>query len=362
MDTLFSLPVLSLFLIPTTASYTTSLNFIFFYMTWSTLVFSHSPLRVELFGTVAVRLLFYVLPSLLFFLFDILTPSAAMMIKVNGEGGLPSGRRRGKIRLKDIKIAGWGLANVILSIVVQAIIEKIRISAFGARSSLKVSIKLPMPWEMTKDLLRGLLVREVMILALNNEKKIMENQLTFSFARLLQGISYAIHRFVLHSKDNRLRIVTEQHQLWYHSLRTPFPLTAHYDHPLVYLLANFIPTYMPGMLFRFHMLTYLLYMSVVSVEETFAFSGYTVMPTSFFLSGMARRTEIHLFSGAKGNFGPWGILDWICGTNVTDDDDVLDEPGVQRATMDDKVKKAVERSTQKKFYERHRLRRGRRDD
>ncbi|KAA8652013.1 sterol desaturase family protein [Aspergillus tanneri] len=336
MDTLFSLPVLSLFLIPTTASYTTSLNFIFFYMTWSTLVFSHSPLRVELFGTVAVRLLFYVLPSLLFFLFDILTPSAAMMIKVNGEGGLPSGRRRGKIRLKDIKIAGWGLANVILSIVVQAIIEKIRISAFGARSSLKVSIKLPMPWEMTKDLLRGLLVRE--------------------------GISYAIHRFVLHSKDNRLRIVTEQHQLWYHSLRTPFPLTAHYDHPLVYLLANFIPTYMPGMLFRFHMLTYLLYMSVVSVEETFAFSGYTVMPTSFFLSGMARRTEIHLFSGAKGNFGPWGILDWICGTNVTDDDDVLDEPGVQRATMDDKVKKAVERSTQKKFYERHRLRRGRRDD
>ncbi|BAE64102.1 unnamed protein product [Aspergillus oryzae RIB40] len=78
---------------------------------------------------------------------------------------------------------------------------------------------------------------------------------------------------------------------------------------------------MPAMFFRFHMLTYLLYLTVISIEETFAFSGYSVMPTSFFLGGIARRMDMHLLSGAEGNFGPWGILDWICGTTVGGDED-----------------------------------------
>lgn len=161
MDALFSLPVLSLFLIPTISSYSTSLNLLFFFMTWSTLVLSHPPLRVELFGTVAVRLFFYVLPSVLFFLFDTLTPSAAVVIKAHGEIGLPTGSKRSKIREKDFKVAGWALANLALSIAAQAAIEIVRTKVLGMRSALKVSMRLPMPWEIVKDLFRGLCGREV---------------------------------------------------------------------------------------------------------------------------------------------------------------------------------------------------------
>ena len=45
------------------------------------------------------------------------------------------------------------------------------------------------------------------------------------------------------------------------------------------------------------------------------------MPTNFFLGGIARRTDMHLLMGARGNFGPWGVVDWILGTVVGDDSD-----------------------------------------
>lgn len=161
LDALVSIPVLSLFLVPALSSYTTSLNIVFFYMTWSTLVLSHPPLRVELFGTAAVRLLFYVLPSLVFFLFDILTPSAAVAIKAQGETGLPGGKKRGTIRTKELKVAGWALLNVTLSVAAQAAIETLLVKGLGLRSALKASVRLPMPWQVIKDLSMGFLGREV---------------------------------------------------------------------------------------------------------------------------------------------------------------------------------------------------------
>ncbi|KAJ5180623.1 hypothetical protein N7492_003833 [Penicillium capsulatum] len=319
MDALFSIPVLSIFLLPALSSYATSLNLIFFYMTWTTLVLSHTPLRVELFGTIAVRLLFYTLPSLLFFLFDILTPSAAVVIKAQGESGLPAGRKRGRVRVKDLKVAGWALLNICLGVAAQALVEYTLIQGLGRRSAIKVSMKLPLPWEMAKDLAFGLFIREILI--------------------------YGIHRYALHSKQSPLE---SYHMSWYHALRAPFPLTAHYDHPLTYLVGRFIPTYLPAMLFRFHMLTFLLYLAVISVEETFVYSGYTIMPTNFFMSGIARRTDEHLLTNGEGNFGPWGVMDWICGTTIgesTVEDDLVSE--LEEHEIDDKVRKALEASKQK---------------
>lgn len=161
MDAIFSLPVLSLFFVPVLSSYSTSLNLIFFYMTWTTLVLSHSPLRVELVGTAAVRLLFYILPSTLFFLFDVLTPSAAIVLKAQGRWGLPAGSKRGRIRWREFKVAMWGIANVVLGIAVQGLVEVVRTRILGWKSAVKVSVKLPLPWEIVKDMARGFLGREV---------------------------------------------------------------------------------------------------------------------------------------------------------------------------------------------------------
>ncbi|PKY09012.1 sterol desaturase family [Aspergillus campestris IBT 28561] len=345
IDALLGLPVLSLLLVPTLASYGTSLNLIFFYMTWTTLVMSHDPLRVELFGTLAVRLVFYIVPSVLFFLFDILTPSAAVVVKAQGETGLPCGSKRGKIRLRDIKVAGWALLNLVLGFAAQAAVEEVRTQVLGWRSALRVSMRLPMPWDMVKELSMGLLMRE--------------------------ALAYVIHRYMLHPK--KTTTIAKRHKSWYHSLRAPFPLTAHYDHPLVYLLANFIPTYVPAMVFRFHLLTYLLYLSVVSLEETFAYSGYSVMPTNFFLGGIARRTDMHLVGDAEGNYGPWGVLDWVFGTSVGGDeeDGDGDEEEVNGsvmggsapdASLEEKIRRAVEESTKRKWSERERRMRRRRGE
>lgn len=41
---------------------------------------------------------------------------------------------------------------------------------------------------------------------------------------------------------------------------------------------------------------------------------------------MARRTETHYATGGKGNFGHWGVMDWVCGTSCKGDEtDVLDD-------------------------------------
>jgi hypothetical protein len=152
--------MLSFLLIPTMSSYATSLNLLFFYLTWSTLVLSHPPLRVELVGTAAVRVLFYLLPSVLFFLFDVLVPSAAVILKAHGKLGLPAGKS-GKSGLKQAKVAGWAVMNLVLSIAAQGVVEYGLTKMLGMRSALKVSTTLPMPWGITKDLLRGMLAREV---------------------------------------------------------------------------------------------------------------------------------------------------------------------------------------------------------
>ena len=105
-------------------------------------------------------------------------------------------------------------------------------------------------------------------------------------------------------------------------------MTAHYDHPAAYLLNNFIPTYIPAALFRFHLLSYCVYLALVSLEDLFAFSGYNVLPSSFILGGLARRQERHLMGGgARGNYGRLGLVDLCMGTSLGADviDNIRDE-------------------------------------
>lgn len=157
MDALFSLPALSFLIIPTFSSYSTSLNLLFFYLTWSTLVLSHPPLKVEILGTLAVRVLFYILPSTLFLFFDGVLPSAAVGLKAQGDVALPSSGGKGRWW----KVASVSVGNVLLSVAVQAGVEALFTEVLHIRSALKVTTTLPMPWGIAKDLLRGLLLREV---------------------------------------------------------------------------------------------------------------------------------------------------------------------------------------------------------
>ena len=40
---------------------------------------------------------------------------------------------------------------------------------------------------------------------------------------------------------------------------------------------------------------------------------------------MAKRTDSHYATGGKGNYGRWGVLDWIFGTGCPGDADFVDD-------------------------------------
>ncbi|CAG8950597.1 hypothetical protein HYFRA_00002806 [Hymenoscyphus fraxineus] len=155
-----------------------------------------------------------------------------------------------------------------------------------------------MPWSIAKHVLRGLVMREV--------------------------LQYYIHRFILHPSSPNY--ISRLHKTYFHSITSPYSFTAHYDHPASYLLFRFLPTYLPSLLFRTHLLTYLMTLSIITFEETCTSSGYSIIP-GIMLGGMTRRHDLHSRGRGKGNFAPLGIMDWIHGTSVGADvvDDVRDE-------------------------------------
>ena len=151
------LPVLSFLAVPALSSYSTQLNILFFYMTWSTLLLSHSPLAIEFFGTFAMRTLFFTLPSLLFLAFDTAIPNVAQLIKAQGDSALPLRQTSKKLGL----IVAVTLFNTALGVTVQTAIDLLFTYVLNMKSTLRVTTSLPLPWEVVKDLFWGILARGV---------------------------------------------------------------------------------------------------------------------------------------------------------------------------------------------------------
>jgi len=290
------LPFLSILALPVFGGKSTSLSLVFVYLTWSSLVFAHDPLSLEIYGTLAARILFFLLPAFAFLAFDCGTPSLSKNVKAYGEKNLPS--RLGNGRL--LKIASIGVANVLLSVALQAVLEMLFTDVFHLRSILKVTSFVPLPWSIAKDVVKGLALRGV--------------------------LHYYIHRYLLHTYETPLKT---WHLKWQHSVQLPFSLAAAYDHPVCHLLVNWLPDFLPAYLFRFHVLTWHIFVAVTSLETLLIYSGYAVLPSSIVLAGMARRTDAHFVTAAAKrepcNFGHWGILDLLMGTNCKDTASVVDD-------------------------------------
>lgn len=76
-----------------------------------------------------------------------------------------------------------------------------------------------------------------------------------------------------------------------------------------------------------HILVYFVFVALATLEETLATSGYSVVP-GILMGGMARRCSTHYSTSGRGNYGAWGLLDWVHGTSVGRSDivdDVRDE-------------------------------------
>ncbi|KAK4223007.1 hypothetical protein QBC38DRAFT_61152 [Podospora fimiseda] len=315
MDILLSLPVVSYFWSTSLTSWSTSLNLLFFYMTWSTLVLSHSPLKIEIVGTTAIRLGLWFLPSILFLLFDALLPSLSETIKYSRRQVLPAGR--------DAKTMGKLIGLAVFNLGLETIIEAGLSYGFGlaiGRPVFKTSTTLPLPWGIMKHV--GVLfgIREV--------------------------VGYWIHRGVLHGNGGSIPQVAkvktttrrnskipshvlklggnrlaQLHCSYAHGIPRPtFSLQKGTDHPVAYLLHRFVPVYFSAVVLslvtgNLHLLTYFVFVGLTTMEETMAMSGYSIIP-GIVMGGIVKRTAMHYESGGKGNYGSWGVLDWVCGTGL----------------------------------------------
>ena len=301
MDALLSLPIIS-YLFSPAPSWSTSLNILFFQATWSTLVLSHSPLKIELISITAIRLIFWLIPSLIFLLFDSLLPSLAVSLKYNGSSALPPRDARALA-----KLLGLALLNLVVETAVEAAIS-LGLIFLLKEPPFRPSTTLPLPWQMVKHITSLFASREI--------------------------LAYYIHRYLLHNPGGRWsRSLEKLHTRFAHSRAAPpFSLLLMADHPLPSLLLRLLPTYGSGLalaLFsrrRLHFLTYLVFVALATLEETLATSGYTVVP-GIVMGGIARRTATHYCRPGAGNFSPWGVLDWVHGTSLGGDvlADVRDE-------------------------------------
>ena len=291
------LPFLSFVLLPFFGSTSTTISVAFFYLTWSALVLSHDQLTLELYGTLLVRGLCFAVPALIFLGIDWALPSFSKGLKNRGAKQLP---REQLDRNKLLEVIGISLANVLLAIALQGLLELLFTEVFHVRSILRVTTIVPLPWNILKDIAIGFALRGILM--------------------------YAAHRYLLHTYDTPLK---DWHLQWQHSISLPFSLAAAYDHPVNHLVAQWLPTFLPAYLFRFHVLTWHLFLALCSLEELFVFSGYAVLPSSIVLLGMARRMDEHFAAvdegKAIGNFGRSGVLDFICGTTCKDEGDAFDD-------------------------------------
>ena len=289
------LPLLSFLAVPFFGSSSTTVSLAFFLLTWVTLVSTHDPLYLELIGTLIIKIIFFVLPSLAVLGFDSLIPSLSASIKSRGAAQLPTQLSSRKLR----NVIFVSVFNVAFSVLVQGLCDFVLTEVLNIRSAIRVSKIPPAPWPtMVKEVLYGLVCRGF--------------------------LHYFIHRDVLHASPSD-SVLSRWHADWAHSLKHPFSLASAYDHPVCHLLTDWAPLYLTTLFFRFHVLSWYILTAIVSLEQFFIYSGYSVLPSQILLAGMAKRTDSHYATGGKGNYGRWGVLDWIFGTGCPGDADVVDD-------------------------------------
>lgn len=290
-----ALPLGSFLAIPMLSSWSTGLNLIFLSVAWTTIAASYSPLQLELVAPLVLRLSLYIIPSLIFLLFDIGLPSLSVEFKSQGQWGIPNNQKGGARGVR--RVIAWSCANVLLTVALQAGIEFLVTDVLQMRSLLLIKGSrwglnhLPNPWTMVKHGIIGLLSRNV--------------------------LQYYIHTHLLHSPTGGA--LANLHQNWHHSIKIPYSFAANYDHPVCHILHRFLPLYLPAITLRMHILTYLILVAIFSLEETFVYSGYNVLPSTIMLRGMARRADAHMMSEGEGNYGCTGVLDWCHGTTLGKD-------------------------------------------
>ncbi|CAK7233984.1 hypothetical protein SCUCBS95973_008782 [Sporothrix curviconia] len=322
MDVLLSLPIVSYLLGPgATTSWSTSVNVLFFYLTWTTLVLSYAPLHIALAGVLTLRVLLWMIPSLLFLAFDTSLPSLAASTKLGGAASLPP-RGTADARLRLGKLVLLAVINLVLEALLQAALQALLPMASAGASTawssgwtaLSALVVKPKP----KSFFFLSSLRSVPLLlslsSLSSSHKpvntaglfrtssslplpwlVLRQTVLLFFLR--EALVYYGHRYLLSRPASPSRIVRRLSR-WHlgsfaHTRRqAPFSLLVFADHPASVLVLRWLPLYLPAALIKPHVLVFFCFAGLVTFEETMGMSGYRAVP-GLLLRGIARRTAAH---------------------------------------------------------------------
>lgn len=235
---------------------------------WTNIVESYSPQSIEFIGTLVVQLLTFWLPSLYYVSLDALFPSFSQRHKIQPAPKQPTG--------KDIRHCVAVVAkNQLLSTTLHFLLNTAKTNA-GLPPSYRVETTLPTLFELTRDFIISLLLREALF--------------------------YYSHCF-LHRPYFYVRIHKQHHRF-----TAPIALAAQYAHPIEQIFANILPIVLPPQILKSHILTFWAFLGYELFGTATVHSGYD------FLRGQARMHDLH-HEKFNLNYGSIGVLDWVHGTD-----------------------------------------------
>ncbi|PTB69178.1 hypothetical protein BBK36DRAFT_1113268 [Trichoderma citrinoviride] len=238
---------------------------------WSTIVSTHSPLTIDLVGTLLVQLIFWWIPCTVFLSLDTLLPAFSARHKLQPPPKQPSAAEI----LHSIAIC---LRNQLLVLVLHATLLYASSSSSSSHSQQRIRIdpRLPSFSELTAHILLSVLLRELLF--------------------------YTSHRVLHHPPLYRRFHKT------HHRFTAPVAFASQYAHPVEHLGANVLPILLPPALLRAHILTMWAFLALQLVETATVHSGYD------FFGGLARKHDRH-HERFDVYFGGIGLLDWALGTD-----------------------------------------------